>query len=130
MVKLSVSLVKPKFLLANSKNVSDLELYILDELKSIENIQQLKLSPDLLLYVARIIEAWLYKYKKTKSDEKISKKEIFIKVLKKLIPSISAQDEIAILQILEFLHSSGQIRAVSYFKWIRATLSNNALKKG
>lgn len=127
MVKLSVQLVKPKNLLSATKNSSDLENYILESLKGIELTQQ-KFNPDLILYICNVIENWFYKYKKSIADEKLNKKDIAMKVLKKLIPSISQSDELSIMQIIEHLHSSKQIKTISWIKW-GSHLLHSVLKK-
>ena len=115
-VKLSVTMVKPKNLLSRIKSSSDLETYILESLKGIE-LTSHKFNPDLILYICNVIENWFHKYKKNIADEKLNKKDIAIKILKKLIPSISAQDEASIIQIIEHLHSSKKIKVVSLLKW-------------
>ncbi len=109
-VKLSVSMVKPKNLLQAIKSSSDLETYILESLKGIE-LTPHKFNPDLILYICNLIENWFHKYKKSIADEKINQKDIAIKILKKLIPSISGQDEASIIQIIEHLHSSKKLKS-------------------
>ena len=127
-VKLSVSMVKPKNLLLQIKSSSDLETYIIESLKGIE-LTSHKFNPDLILYVCNVIENWFHKYQKSIADEKLNKKDIAIKILKKLIPSISAQDELSIVQIIEHLHSSKKIKVVSLLKWSGQLLCDILQKK-
>ena len=128
MVKLSVSLVKPKNLLKTIQSTVLLEDYIIEQLKG-SDLSQQKCNPDLILFVCKVIENWFHKYRKSIADEKISKKEIAIRVLKKLIPSISQADESIIIQIIEHLHSSGRIKITSLFKWLKASIFETSLKK-
>jgi translation initiation factor 2B subunit (eIF-2B alpha/beta/delta family) len=121
-------MVKPKNLLSALKSTCDLEAYIIDSLKGIDANSQ-KFNPDLILYVCNVIENWFYKYSKSVADEKISKKDIVIKILKKLVPSISTAEETVIIQIIEYLHSSGKIKAVSFSKWLCKKLIGSVKKE-
>ena len=127
-VKLSVSMVKPKNLLQAIKSTTDLETYILDSLKGIE-LTSHKFNPDLILYICNVVENWFYKYKKSVADEKINKKDIVIKIIKKLIPSINSIDEQSIIQIIEHLHSSKKIKVISLLKWSARLLCDLLQKK-
>jgi translation initiation factor 2B subunit (eIF-2B alpha/beta/delta family) len=126
--KLSVQMVKPKNLLLQIQNSSDLEAYILDSLKGIE-LSLHKFNPDLILYICNVVENWFYKYKKSVADEKLNKKDIVIKIIKKLIPSINSIDEQSIIQIIEHLHSSKKIKVVSLLKWTGKILCDLLQKK-
>jgi len=128
MTKLSVQLVKPKNVLNTIKSVNDIETYIMNELRGI-NLEQHKFNPDIILYICNVVENWFHKLKKTINDEKINKKEIVLNTLKKLLPSINSQDELSIIQIIEHLHSSGNIKIVSLKKWIKAKAYEMFLKK-
>ena len=114
MVKSSVDLVKPKNLLSVLQSNGDLASYIADKLKEVPNLYENRCNPDLILYICNCIENNLNK--NTIASSKVDKKALFFQILFKLIPIIPDSDKVIIDQILEHLHSSGQIAKVGVFK--------------
>jgi translation initiation factor 2B subunit (eIF-2B alpha/beta/delta family) len=57
--------------------------------------------------------------------DKMKKKEIVMQLLKKLLPTISVEDELIISQIIEHLHSSGRIKTIGFLKWMYAKLKGS-----
>ena len=127
MVKTSVELIKPKNLLKNLKRSGDLIQFVIEKLKDLPDLDKQKHNPDLILYICKLIENTCCK--KTRSDEKVNKKETAQQIIKKLIPSINENDKIIIDGIIEHLHSSGRIKKVNILKYSYAIITKFFLKR-
>jgi hypothetical protein len=116
-MKFSSSLVKPENSLKVKKLVADISNVVKEQLKDIPLDNQ-KIDPDIILFIANQIENSFDKSKSV-SHEKINKKDIFIQILKKVIPSIQPHEEQIILSILEHLHSSGMIKKITSWRFVK-----------
>ena len=99
MVNLKTQLVKSNFKITQMKEEKGLMEYIEEELKDLD-VSTLKLDPEFLKFIAKIIEN--YNDKNIK-DEKIDKLSVFKMVLKKFYKDLSPVDEKIAVGILEFL---------------------------
>lgn len=125
-MKFSSSFVKP----TNSLKVKRLEADICGnvdkQLKDMDK-SKLKLDPDVILFIANQIENAFNSNKKI-SYSKIDKKELFLEIMKKIIPDIKPEEEEIIVSILEHLHSSGRIVKLTTWKFFK-NLPRYFLKK-
>lgn len=119
--------VVPKRELKKKLKISKIFNDLKDELKdfSVQELQEIRLNPELLKHVCNIVENTV------KAKYKPNKKEIVIGVLCKLIPSINDPDKKQISDAIEFLHSNGDIKKSSVFKavfkFFLKTLKQNLL---
>lgn len=97
MVNLKTQLVKTSFKIEQMKQSTTLIEFIEQELKNID-LNNLKLDPDFIKYIANLIENHT-----SSSKEKINKLEAFETIVKKLFPNISKEDLKVATGILEFL---------------------------
>jgi hypothetical protein len=125
-MKFTSSFVKP----TNSLKVKKLEV---DICKNVEkqlkdmDLSKLKVDPDVILFIANQIEN-AFNSDKEISYSKIDKKSLFFDILKKIVPDINSEEEEIISAILEHLHSSGRIKKLTTWGFLKS-LPSYFLKK-
>lgn len=100
---------------------------IADELQKIPDIKNLKMSLDLLLHIALMIEN-LTAENNIKGRPKGYKVELCIKIFEKLGFINNPDDKQFITNGLNFLHSAGKIKRISFIKRIIAKIYNFLLR--
>lgn len=101
---------------------------IVKELLEIPELKNLKMSLDLLLHVALMLENLCYDNKLV-GRAKGFKADMCVKVFEKLGFATSADDKAFILNGLNFLHSSGKIKRVGFFKRLFGKLWKMCIKR-
>jgi len=101
---------------------------IVDELNKIPDLKNLKMSLDLLLHIALMIEN-LAAANNLKGKPKGYKKEICIKVFEKLGFINREEDKAFISNGLDFLHSAGKIKRLGFIRRLLAKIYNFLLKR-
>ncbi len=101
---------------------------IVDELQKIPDLKNLKMSLDLLLHIALMIEN-LAASNNLKGKPKGYKVEICMKVFEKLGFINSPDDKQFIINGLNFLHSAGKIKRLGFIRRWFAKIYNFLLKK-
>lgn len=100
---------------------------VVEQLQKIPDLKNLKMSLDLLLHIALIIENLTAENNVT-GKPKGYKVDICIKIFEKLGFINNPDDKQFIVNGLNFLHSAGKIKRLSFFKRIIAKLYNFLLK--
>ena len=72
------------------------------------DLQQHKIDPNLVSYVCNCVESSF----PDSANAKVDKKTIALQVMAGLIPNLTPDDNNAISQLIEFIHSTGQISAI------------------
>ncbi len=97
---------------------ANLILWIVSKVETLPNYEGLKYNPELMLYVSSCIEIACI-------DNKIKcdKLDVFIQVYKKLF-EMSTNDEVVVVQTLNFLHKNSLIKGKKYkiFNFIKKGL--------
>lgn len=114
-IKLKTKLVKPHFSLTLKQEQKNLVDYIMDELKGL-SVDNLKLDPDFLKYLAEIIENQVKKKSGDDASSKPSKMDILVELLKRLFPHVSDVEVDACKGIVEFLLKQGLVKKVALSK--------------
>lgn len=108
----ALKLIQPKNSLKNSQTASQLVAHIVEELKDVSDLVKKKNDPEFIKYVCNLVENVFVEHKK----QKVNKKEIALQIIQKVIPILTDDDKKVIDTIIEFLHSSKQIKRVSSVK--------------
>lgn len=96
-----------------------------DELKdfSIQELQEMRLNPELLKHICNVVENTL------KAKYKPNKKEIVLSILVKLIPTLTEPDKKQVGDAIEFLHANGDIKKSSMWKMAGLFFLNSLKQK-
>ena len=86
-----------------------------NRIRSLPNFQELKLNPELVLYACNLIENIV------KRKYKIDKKNLCVNVLTSIFAFTDA-DKKSCGEIVEFLHSTGQIKKATFWKKVKIVL--------
>lgn len=100
---------------------------IVEELQKIPDLKKMKMSLDLLLHIALMIEN-LTAENNIKGKPKGYKVDICVKIFEKLGFINNPDDKEFITNGLNFLHSAGKIKRLGFFKRILAKIWNFLLK--
>jgi hypothetical protein len=111
----TVSIIEHSSTLHNHITENRIIGIIVKELLEIPEIKTLKMSLDLLLHVALLLENLCYDNNLT-GKPKGYKADMCIKVFEKLGFATSADDKAFIINGLNFLHTAGKIKRVGWFK--------------
>ncbi len=116
-IKLQTKLVKPNFAVILKQEQKNLIDHIYSELEHLD-ITSLKLDPDFLGYLCKLIENQV----KTNPDDtaatKPSKMDILVEVIKKLFPLVTDAEVDVAKTIVEFLLKNKMIKKVPMTKII------------
>ena len=100
------------------QQISDI---ILERIKTIPDIETQKLSMELISFVCNLIEYY------TKHKYKINKENLLLFTLKRLV-SLSAEEEVVIKNVIEYLHINKLIKSVGRLNYL-IEYGKTALKK-
>jgi hypothetical protein len=101
---------------------------ISERIKHIPSYESLRLSLDLVLMIANMIENLCYENNiNSKNQEKNFKREIAVNVYK-FLGWISADDKLFLLNSIQFLWSSGRIKKLKLYKRIWCKVKNLVIK--
>ncbi len=105
--------MKPKYQLKVKIKVSKIVNDLKEELKDVPvaELTEMKVNPELIRYVCNIVEGYI------KKKYKCNKKEIVTNILIKLNPAINEADKKTINDVVEYLHSNGDIVAITVVKY-------------
>jgi hypothetical protein len=123
----SVSIIEQTSTLHNHIVESKIIGIIVKDLLDIPELKSLKMSLDLLLHVALLLENLCYD-NKLGGRPKGYKADMCIKVFEKLGFATTPDDKAFIINGLNFLHSSGKIKRVGWFKRLFAKLYKMCIK--
>lgn len=102
------------------QQISDL---ILEKIKVIPNILDHKTNIELINLICNIIEYFC------KKKYKIDKANLLLYTLKRVIPTLTSDEEEVIKNTIEYLHDNKLILSISTFKYSMTYLKNFFLKK-
>lgn len=125
-IKLKTKLVKGHFSLTLKQEQKNLVDYIVDELKGL-SADNLKLDPDFLKYLAKVIENQVKKTTEDSAETKPSKMDILMEILKRLFPHIKDEEVVACKGIKEFLLKQGLVKKVALSKIMKFYLKQKFL---
>jgi hypothetical protein len=112
MKKDSLKHVKKKNSLKKFSNESEIFKHIIEEVKSLENYQELKGNVDLIEYVCNLVEEYVNN-KNKKGNNRVDKKQLVTRIFIQLF-NLSVADEIKVINNqIEFLHANNLIKGVS-----------------
>lgn len=106
-LKLSLKTISAKYTLQNSSIINQIVKHVSDKFCGI-SLMEHRTDPSLILFVCDMIEQAFVEAK----SKKVDKKEMALKIMTTLCPTLSPEEKKAIDGIIEFLHSSGSIRSV------------------
>jgi hypothetical protein len=121
MDNIQLNLVPLKHSLKQSAKFQSISNAIVERLKEVPEIEQCKLSLELISFVCNLIEYY------AKHKYKINKQSLLIFTLKRVV-SLSEEEEKLIRDSIEYLHVNGLIKSVSKVSFAVQYLKN-ALKK-
>ncbi len=106
--------MKPKYQLKVKIKVSKIVNDLKEELKDlpVAELAEMKVNPELIRYVCNIVEGQI------KKKYKCNKKDIVTSILLKLNPALTEADKKTINDVVEYLHSNGDIVAVYAAKYV------------
>lgn len=125
----SLSFIDKTSTLHNFMTEGKIVCIIVDELNKIPDLKNLKMSLDLLLHIALMIEN-LAAANNLTGKPKGYKVDICIKVFEKLGFINNPDDKQFIINGLNFLHSAGKIKQIGFLKRITAKIYYFLLRGG
>lgn len=109
--------------LFKSLRVNEIKEAVIKRIQSFPNYQQYKNDVEFLLLVCNMLEHLVNK------GEKINKKETLVEIYKQTFSSLSADEQKAIEQNVEFLWNNKKIKKVSYYKLFKTAIWEWVKKK-
>lgn len=109
--------------LFKSLRVNEIKEAVIKRIQSFPNYQQYKNDVEFLLLVCNMLEHLVNK------GEKINKKETLVEIYKQTFASLSADEQKAIEQNVEFLWNNKKIKKVSYYKLFKTAIWEWVKKK-
>jgi len=125
----SLSFIDTTSTLHNFMTEGKIVCVIVEELNKIPELKNLKMSLDLLLHIALMIEN-LAASNNLKGKPKGYKVDVCIKVFEKLGFITNPDDKQFIINGLNFLHSAGKIKRLGFFRRWTAKLYHFLLRGG
>jgi hypothetical protein len=117
------SIIQPKFTLAKLSKEEEILSIIVSLVSKIASLVDDPKFLDLLSYIANLIENFV------KKKDDIDKKQLLIKIYKKVYPNISDADLQTILDNLQHLYDTGQVKKISLRKYLYHYARNFLQKK-
>ena len=117
------SIIQPKFTLAKLSKEEEILSIIVSLVSKISPLVDDPKFLDLLSYIANLIENFV------KKKDDIDKKKLLIKIYKKVYPNISEADLQTILDNLQHLYDTGQVKKISLRKYLYHYARNFLQKK-
>lgn len=106
-------------------NSSNLETKLLEKLRGIEDIKELRMNLELTLHVCNCIECEITEKPPCKKPDKLA---LLIKIFDALFSLTETEQKLLTSQV-EILHSMGKIKGVSHFVIVRNAVCNWLIKK-
>ena len=96
---------------------------VTEVIKTIPNYENLKIDPEMLLLICRIVEC-----KMGKNEQNIDKKDLVISILDKLF-SLNDREKEIFKSNIQFLYDNGKIKKASFWKLCLYYISDWATRK-
>jgi hypothetical protein len=108
--------LKFKNSLATRVKIETIKTGIIEKLKVIPNINDLKLNVELTLFICRCIETEI------KKKQGVVKKELFFEIISSIFTTLTRDDTAVLEQQIQFLHDNNSIKQSSLKNYITNSL--------
>lgn len=108
--------LKFKNSLALRVKIETIKTGIVEKLKVIPNINDLKLNVELTLFICRCIETEI------KKKHKVEKKQLFFEIIASIFANLTRDDNAVLEQQIQFLHDNNSIKQSSLRNYIANSL--------
>ena len=108
--------LKFKNSLATRVKIETIKTGIIEKLKVIQNINDLKLNVELTLFICRCIETEI------KKKQGVVKKELFFEIISAIFTNLTREDNSVLEQQIQFLHDNNSIKQASLRNYITHSL--------
>jgi len=115
--------LKFKNSLALRVKIETIKNSIIEKLKVVPNINDLKLNVELTLFICRCIETEI------KKKHKIQKKDLFFEIISSIFSNLTRDDNAILEQQIQFLHDNNSITKSTIKNYIANSLYNWIEKK-